>query len=158
MVWFVENCWWIVLIVFAIVIGLAIALLVITQKEKKIKNDFKEKILFLEKVGDEAEISETNDIVAEKDDLIVNAVETTEEAPAVEEKEVKSTTKKTSTKTSTAKSGTKTSTSKTTKTGTKKSASKTSASKSSTAKKSTAKKPTTAKKASTKKVEEVESK
>ena len=116
MVWFVENCWWIVLIVFAIVIGLAIALYVITKKEKKIKNDFKEKILFLEKVGDDEEKETVNDVVAEKEDVVVEAVQ--------EDKEAK-TTKKTSTakKTGTRKPASKS------KSGAKKPASKSSSSK-----------------------------
>ena len=133
MVWFVENCWWIVLIVFAIVICLAIALYVITKKEKKIKNDFKEKILFLEKVGDDVEKETENDVVAEKEDVVVEAVQ--------EEQEAK-TTKKTSTA---KKAGTKKSASKS-KSGAKKPASKTSSSTSSAKKTSTTKKTSTAKK------------
>ena len=135
MVWFVENCWWIVLIVFAIVIGLAIALYVITKKEKKIKNDFKEKILFLEKVGDDSETQPNNDIVAEKEDIVVENADSQEVS---EVKEVKKTTRKTST----AKSGTKRTTTGT-KSGTKKTGAKKSTSKSSTAKKTGTKKKTT---------------
>ena len=163
MIWFVDNCWWIVLAVFAVVVGLAVALFVINRKEKKIRQDFKEKVLFLENVD---ENTQTSDVVAEKDDILVetnvNNAETAVEEPKVEEKEIKKTTKKSSqAKTTTAKKTTKTSSgkkpaSKTSKSSTsKKSATKKTVS---TAKKSTSKSATT--KASTvkKTADEVESK
>ena len=48
MEWFINNCWWIILIILTIVAGLGVALFFMYRKDKQIKKDFQEKILIVD--------------------------------------------------------------------------------------------------------------
>ena len=52
--WVVDNCWWILIAIFAVVVVLSVILVVLSRKDKKIRKDFQEKILIVENTQNEA--------------------------------------------------------------------------------------------------------